>query len=119
MLCLLLFSEQVQDYLKVINHPMDLGTMGKKVDNHEYTNFVQFYSDFELIVNNCLTFNNKETMFYRAALKLRDQVKTADYFCSFLRFLDFIVLYIEDGRETSVLVLFEWITGVWTHTKCE
>ncbi|XP_046340784.1 bromodomain-containing protein 1-like isoform X5 [Haliotis rufescens] len=65
--------KEVPDYLEYIDKPMDFQTMRKKVDGHFYTSVDEFESDFELIVHNCLTYNAKDTMFYKAAVKLRDQ----------------------------------------------
>ncbi|XP_067685196.1 peregrin-like isoform X3 [Haliotis asinina] len=65
--------KEVPDYLEYIDKPMDFQTMRKRVDGHFYTSVDEFESDFELIVHNCLTYNAKDTMFYKAAVKLRDQ----------------------------------------------
>lgn len=65
---------QVLDYLDVVKHPMDLSTMRQKAETHQYRTIDQFASDFELMIDNCLTYNAKETIFYRTAVKLRDQV---------------------------------------------
>ena len=53
---------------------MDLSTMRKKIQGHEYKNVEQFSSDFNLMIDNCLTYNSKETVFYKAAQKLKHQV---------------------------------------------
>lgn len=53
---------------------MDLSTMRQKAETHQYRTIDQFASDFELMIDNCLTYNAKETIFYRTAVKLRDQV---------------------------------------------
>ncbi|XP_064081395.1 bromodomain-containing protein 1-like isoform X3 [Macrobrachium nipponense] len=65
--------DEVLDYLDVVKHPMDLSTMRQKAQAHQYQNIDQFNSDFELMIDNCLTYNAKETIFYRTAIKLRDQ----------------------------------------------
>lgn len=46
--------------------------MRKRIDAHEYKSFDEFEDDFNLIINNCMTYNAKETFFYRAAVRLRD-----------------------------------------------
>lgn len=68
---------QVPDYLDYIKTPMDFSSMRAKVDGHEYRSLDDFHDDFELIVNNCITYNSKDTMFYKAALKLKEQVSHA------------------------------------------
>lgn len=69
------YSLQVPDYLEYIEHPMDFSTIRKKVDGHVYKTIDEFQADFELMIKNCLTYNAKDTVFYRAAVRLRDQVR--------------------------------------------
>ncbi|XP_053576948.1 peregrin isoform X2 [Bombina bombina] len=64
---------EVPDYLEHIKKPMDFQTMKRNIDAFRYQNFDQFEEDFHLIVNNCIKFNGKDTGFYRAAVRLRDQ----------------------------------------------
>lgn len=64
---------EVPDYLDHIKHPMDFSTMRQRIDAQAYTNLDQFEADFNLIVDNCMTYNSKDTYFYRAAVRLRDQ----------------------------------------------
>ncbi|KAG1663140.1 Peregrin [Nymphon striatum] len=65
--------EEVPDYTDYIKHPMDFSTMKQKLECHQYTNMDDFDKDFNLIVSNCMSYNSKDTMFYRAATKMRDQ----------------------------------------------
>lgn len=60
------------DYLEHINTPMDFQTMWNLLESHRYLTFEAFEADFGLIVNNCLKYNAKDTVFYRAALRLRE-----------------------------------------------
>ncbi|XP_041081012.1 peregrin isoform X2 [Polyodon spathula] len=64
---------EVPDYLDHIKKPMDFQTMLVSLEAHEYRSFEQFEEDFGLIVNNCLKYNAKDTVFYRAAVRLREQ----------------------------------------------
>ncbi|KAM9845985.1 bromodomain-containing protein 1 [Aulostomus maculatus] len=64
---------EVPDYLDHIKHPMDFSTMRQRIDAQEYSSFEQFEGDFNLIIDNCLKYNSKDTYFYRAAVRLRDQ----------------------------------------------
>lgn len=59
------------DYIKT---PMDFSTIRKKMEGHSYQTVDQFEADFSLMVQNCMTYNAKDTVFYKAAVKLRDQV---------------------------------------------
>ncbi|XP_075232701.1 bromodomain-containing protein 140 isoform X2 [Lycorma delicatula] len=64
---------EVPDYGEVVKHPMDLSTMRSKIDDFCYSNLDQFEADFNLMIQNCLDYNAKDTVFYRAAIKMRDQ----------------------------------------------
>ncbi|XP_073999443.1 bromodomain-containing protein 140 isoform X2 [Rhodnius prolixus] len=66
---------EVPDYTNVVKHPMDLSTMRSKIDAFEYDSLAQFQADFELMISNCLAYNSEDTVFYRAALKMRDQAR--------------------------------------------
>lgn len=41
--------------------PMDLQTMGRKLDRGTYRTYGEFFSDFDLIVSNCQQFNTPES----------------------------------------------------------
>ena len=60
------------DYLDHIKTPMDFSTMRKKLVNLEYGSLDQLEADFNLMVDNCLSYNERETIFYRAGTKMRD-----------------------------------------------
>ncbi|PNS16942.1 hypothetical protein CAC42_4906 [Sphaceloma murrayae] len=47
----------IPNYPNIIKQPMDLSTMEHKLKNNQYTSLEAFVSDFELMVNNCFTFN--------------------------------------------------------------
>ena len=59
----------ILDYPKIITHPMDLGTVKKKLLNGEYKTFEDFMNDLNLIWENCRTYN----------IPGSDIVKLADY----------------------------------------
>lgn len=40
---------------------------------NEYDSISAFETDFNLMVNNCLAYNRKDTMFYRAGMKMKEQ----------------------------------------------
>nr|XP_020643881.1 bromodomain-containing protein 1 isoform X6 [Pogona vitticeps] len=65
--------KEVPDYLDHIKHPMDFSTMRKRLDSQGYRNLNEFEEDFNLIIDNCMKYNAKDTIFYRAAVRLRDQ----------------------------------------------
>lgn len=67
-------QSEVPDYRDIVKHPMDLSTMRNKVDAFKYASLNEFEEDFHLMIDNCLAYNAKDTVFYRAAIKMRDQV---------------------------------------------
>merc|ERR1712013_195713 len=65
-------TDEVADYLDIVKTPMDFSTMRKKLENFEYSNIDDSEKDFSLMVANCLSYNEKDTIFYRAGTKMRD-----------------------------------------------
>ncbi|KAJ8713005.1 hypothetical protein PYW08_008309 [Mythimna loreyi] len=65
--------QEVPDYSTIVKHPMDLSTMGKKLDRGAYATIDDIEADFKLMIENCLTYNNKDTVFYKAGVKMREQ----------------------------------------------
>ncbi|CAN8002041.1 unnamed protein product, partial [Ixodes hexagonus] len=65
--------QEVPDYLNYIAKPMDFWSMEQKLRRHEYASLDQFEADFRLVVDNCTTYNSKDTLYYRAAVKMREQ----------------------------------------------
>ncbi|XP_053103402.1 bromodomain and PHD finger-containing protein 3 isoform X5 [Hemicordylus capensis] len=63
---------EVPDYLEFISKPMDFSTMRQKLESHQYQTLDEFEEDFNLIVTNCMRYNSKDTIFHRAAVRLRD-----------------------------------------------
>uniref|UniRef100_L7M994 Phd finger protein n=1 Tax=Rhipicephalus pulchellus TaxID=72859 RepID=L7M994_RHIPC len=64
---------EVPDYLNYIQKPMDFWTMEQKLKRHEYTSLEDFEADFHLIVDNCMTYNSRDTLYYKAAVRMREQ----------------------------------------------
>ncbi|PIA51889.1 hypothetical protein AQUCO_01000040v1 [Aquilegia coerulea] len=49
----------LHDYHQIIKHPMDLGTVKSKLDQHMYATPMDFAADVRLTFNNALTYNPK------------------------------------------------------------
>lgn len=64
--------KEVPDYPEFISQPMDFSTMRSKLESHAYRSVSDLETDFNLMVSNCLLYNSKDTVFHRAALRLRD-----------------------------------------------
>jgi hypothetical protein len=50
---------------------MDLSTMKKKLDNHEYPTATKFYDDFKLMIRNCFAFNPAGNLVNQAGIELQ------------------------------------------------
>ena len=61
------------DYLDHIKRPMDFSTMSKKLENFEYLSLESMEADFTQMVDNCLSYNERDTIFFRLGVKMRDQ----------------------------------------------
>ncbi|KAF0298206.1 Transcription initiation factor TFIID subunit 1 [Amphibalanus amphitrite] len=66
----------VKDYYAVIKHPVDIELIEKKVKLHKYHSSREFVADFELLLENCITYNGKESSFTEKAQALVDAVKS-------------------------------------------
>ncbi|XP_059614029.1 bromodomain-containing protein homolog [Phlebotomus argentipes] len=64
---------EVPDYMDIVKHPMDLSTMAEKLKSGAYESLDDLEADFDLMIRNCLAYNNKDTIFYRAGARMRDQ----------------------------------------------
>ncbi len=53
------------DYYNIIRHPMDIGTMMKKLKNFQYKSKKEFVDDLNLIWDNCLQYNTDPHHFLR------------------------------------------------------
>lgn len=61
-------KEEVPDYYTVVQEPMDLSTMEKKLDSDQYTTPDEFVRDAKLIFNNCRAYNGETTTYYKVGL---------------------------------------------------
>ncbi|KAJ7102170.1 bromodomain-containing protein [Mycena belliarum] len=62
---------EIPSYPKIVKKPMDLSTMRKKLDNHEYPTAQKFYDDFKLMIRNCFAFNPSGTIVNQAGIELQ------------------------------------------------
>ncbi|XP_010935294.1 uncharacterized protein [Elaeis guineensis] len=74
------FSEPVDpnelpDYHDIIEHPMDFGTIRKKLSGGEYANLEQFEKDVFLISSNAMRYNAPDTIYYRQARSIQELAK--------------------------------------------
>ena len=62
---------EIPTYFKIVKKPMDLATMRKKLENHEYSNASKFFDDFKLMIRNCFAFNPAGTPVNQAGIELQ------------------------------------------------
>jgi transcriptional activator SPT7 len=58
-------KREAPDYYNIIKHPMDIGTMMKKLKNFQYKSKKDFVDDLNLIWSNCLKYNADPNHFLR------------------------------------------------------
>mmetsp|Transcript_20836 Transcript_20836/g.26993 ORF Transcript_20836/g.26993 Transcript_20836/m.26993 type:complete len:1056 (+) Transcript_20836:177-3344(+) len=76
-----IFSEPVDpiklglsDYFQVIQHPMDLGTIRKRLEQFEYYDLDQIESDVSLTFSNAILYNGAQSDIGKAAKELNDAI---------------------------------------------
>lgn len=65
-------TKKIRDYLEVINTPIDLETIQKKIDSTEESvktayNIDEFKTDLRLMFDNARIYNNQDTIYYKYA----------------------------------------------------
>ena len=50
---------------------MDFSTMRQNLQDYKYSSLDEFEADFFLMIDNCMTYNAEDTVFYRAAVRLK------------------------------------------------
>ncbi|ESO07805.1 hypothetical protein HELRODRAFT_170360 [Helobdella robusta] len=66
-------DEEAPGYSDIISHPMDYWTMGEKINNHQYSNFDEFESDFQLIIDNCTLYNGAGSVLDNIGIRHKKQ----------------------------------------------
>jgi len=64
--------EELPDYHDVIEHPMDFGTVRKKLARNAYRSFEQFEDDVFLICSNAMQYNAPDTIYFRQAHSIQE-----------------------------------------------
>lgn len=67
--------DAVPTYYDTIKQPMDFSKMQEKLNSMVYESIEEFEADFNLIISNCMQFNQKKSFYYNLAYKMRDQAK--------------------------------------------
>ncbi|KAM0874162.1 hypothetical protein ACQ4PT_037636 [Festuca glaucescens] len=64
--------EELPDYGDVIEHPMDFGTVKRKLARNAYRSFEQFEDDVFLICSNAMLYNAPDTVYFRQAHSIQE-----------------------------------------------
>ncbi|KAI5120798.1 hypothetical protein M0805_002425 [Coniferiporia weirii] len=64
--------DKAPNYFEVIKTPMDLQTMGAKLQNGLYKNRQEFEADFRLLIQNCRTYNSPNTYAHNESVALEN-----------------------------------------------
>ncbi|CAL5405550.1 unnamed protein product [Camellia sinensis] len=67
--------EELPDYHVVIKHPMDFGSVRKKLGNGSYSTLEQFESDVFLICTNAMKYNAPDTIYHKQARSIEELAK--------------------------------------------
>ncbi|KAE8671199.1 Ser/Thr-rich protein T10 in DGCR region, putative isoform 1 [Hibiscus syriacus] len=67
--------EELPDYHEVIEHPMDFGTIRKKLATGAYAILEQFEKDVFLICSNAMQYNAPDTIYFRQARSIQELAK--------------------------------------------
>uniref|UniRef100_A0A8B9PC13 Bromodomain and PHD finger containing 3 n=1 Tax=Apteryx owenii TaxID=8824 RepID=A0A8B9PC13_APTOW len=107
---------EVPDYLEFISNPMDFSTMRRKLESHLYRTLDEFEEDFNLIVTNCMRYNAKDTIFHRAAVRLRDLggaiLRHARRQAENIGFDTDVGIHLPESPKTEDFYRFSWEDGV-------
>lgn len=58
------------EYGRIVADPMDMAAMAKKIVRNDYTAFADFIADFQLMCENAIMFNGKETWWHHYAIDM-------------------------------------------------
>ena len=64
-----------QQYMDIIETPIDLDTIKKKILRNGYENFTSFNKDINLMFNNCRMFNERGSPLYIQGIHLEEYYK--------------------------------------------
>ncbi|CAA6668691.1 unnamed protein product [Spirodela intermedia] len=64
--------EELPDYHDIIKHPMDFGTIRKKLADGAYSDLEKFESDVFLVCTNAMQYNAPDTIYFRQAHSIQE-----------------------------------------------
>eukprot|EP00924_Labyrinthula_sp_SR-Ha-C_P002492 augustus_masked-scaffold_16-processed-gene-6.12-mRNA-1 protein AED:0.44 eAED:0.45 QI:0/0/0/0.5/1/1/2/0/889 len=90
-------SENVPMYYEIIQNPIDISAIERKLDVCDYSSEIIFFEDLELMFENCKTFNQPKSEIFKAGKVLKRYVEKlkVEYFPDFEDFDDYASHFIE------------------------
>ena len=70
-------KQKYKDYYDIIKNPIDLETIKSKINSKNYKSRDEFVADFELLYNNCLTYNGLNNSYTNTAQRLLSACRSA------------------------------------------
>ncbi|PKU75486.1 bromodomain-containing protein DDB_G0270170 isoform X2 [Dendrobium catenatum] len=67
--------EELPDYHGIIEHPMDFGTVRRRLSSGDYRNLEHFEKDVFLISSNAMRYNASDTIYFRQARSIHELAK--------------------------------------------
>ncbi|RZC80378.1 hypothetical protein C5167_042953 [Papaver somniferum] len=68
--------DELPDYYDVIEHPMDFGTIRKKLAGGTYSNLEELENDVHLVCSNAMQYNAAETVYFKQANSIQELART-------------------------------------------
>ncbi|XP_047329765.1 bromodomain-containing protein DDB_G0270170-like [Impatiens glandulifera] len=68
-------TEELPDYCEIVDHPMDFGTVRRKLNEGKYTKLEEFEKDVLLICSNAMQYNAPDTIYFRQARTIQELAK--------------------------------------------
>ncbi|CAD8089289.1 unnamed protein product [Paramecium sonneborni] len=63
----------INDYYDIVKKPMDFGTVKQKLNTNQYKNCKEFYTDINLVFDNCILYNGSENEVGQIGLALKQE----------------------------------------------
>ncbi len=68
-------KEDVPNYYDIIKDPIDMRKIEEKIKGNQYKDREQFIKDIQRLFNNCRTYNQPDTLYYKCACNLEEFVR--------------------------------------------
>ncbi|RZC65673.1 hypothetical protein C5167_009362 [Papaver somniferum] len=65
-------TEELPDYLEMIENPMDFGTIRKNLEKGTYTKLEQLEADVFLLCSNAMEYNSPDTVYFKQARSIQE-----------------------------------------------